>query len=265
MSIDSPVPPASAWDPGQHNRFAVERELPFWDLRSLLAPVPAPPVVDLGCGDGRLTAVLHSDLGAGSTVGIDNSDSMLAAAASRAGDGVSFLAGDIATWSGAGVSIVFSNAALQWVPDHPGVLARWSGSLAGGGQLAVQVPANSDHPSHAVLRELAVERLGSDAPADPVATNVLRPETYAQLLDALGFEQQHVRLQVYPHRLASAADVVQWMKGTSLTRLKRSMEPQDYDDLVDEYRRRLLLRLGDARPYLYTFKRILLWGRLPGR
>jgi trans-aconitate 2-methyltransferase len=178
---------------------------------------------------------------------------------------VTFLAGDISAWAGSGFDIVFSNAALQWVPDHPGVLERWRSSLAEGGQIAVQVPANADHRSHTVLRELAAERLGSTAPADPVATNVLRPEEYALLLDRLGFERQHVRLQVYPHRLASAADVAEWMKGTSLTRFKPSMEPEDYADLVGEYQRRLLLTLGDVRPYLYAFKRILLWGRLPGR
>jgi trans-aconitate 2-methyltransferase len=264
MSNTGPGPSRSPWDPEQCNRFASEREQPFWDLRSLLVPAAAPCVVDLGCGDGRLTAGLHRDLQAGSTIGIDNSDSMLAAAATRAGDGVTFAAGDIATWSGSGFDIVFSNAALQWVPNHPAVLERWRRALAEGGQLAVQVPSNADHPSHAVLRELAVERLGPEAPADPVATNVLAPEEYARLLDALGFERQHVRLQVYAHRLDSAADVVEWMKGTSLTRFRLSMDPPAYESLVDEYRRRVVAALPDSRPYLYAFKRILLWGRLPG-
>ena len=87
---------------------------------------------------------------------------------------------------------------------------------------------------------------------------------YAALLDGLGFTRQHVRLQVYPHRLASAAEVVEWMKGTSLTRFRRVLDPSDYESLVEEYRRRLVLALPAGRPYLYAFKRILLWGRLPG-
>lgn len=66
------------WDPSQYNRFAAEREQPFWDLASLLQPTDEPPnIVDLGCGDGRLTAVLHARLGARSTLGIDSSPSML--------------------------------------------------------------------------------------------------------------------------------------------------------------------------------------------
>jgi hypothetical protein len=36
----------------------------------------------------------------------------------------------------------------------------------------------------------------------------------------------------------------------------------DYGRFLDEYRRRLLAALGARSPYLYAFKRILLWGQL---
>ena len=261
---DAASTPTPQWDPEQYNRFAAEREQPFWDLRALLEPVASPRVADLGCGDGRLTAALHRDLGAASTMGLDLSPAMLAEAGRHAGEAVTFVSGDLAAWRGSGFDIVFSNAALQWVPDHAAALERWRGSLVAGGQLAVQVPANADHPSHGVLRELAAERLGPAAPADPVATNVLVPEAYATVLDGLGFTRQHVRLQVYLHRLASAAEVVEWMKGTSLTCFRRALEPPAYEAFVEEYRSRLARALPAGRPYLYAFKRILIWGRLPG-
>ena len=47
------------WSPDTYNRFAAEREQPFWDLFSLLERCAGGAVVDLGCGDGRLTASLH--------------------------------------------------------------------------------------------------------------------------------------------------------------------------------------------------------------
>src|SRR5262249_3405040 len=105
------------------------------------------------------------------------------------------------------------------------------------------------------------EWFGAGAPPDPVDANVRKPEEYAELLDALGFTRQHVRLQVYGHHLAHSSDVVEWVKGSSLTRFKRVLEPAEYDKFVDEYRRRLLEVIGDRAPYFYTFKRILLWGR----
>jgi trans-aconitate 2-methyltransferase len=253
--------PSSSWDPDQYNRFAAEREQPFWDLTALLEPVASAGLVDLGCGDGRLTGELAARLGAREAIGIDSSASMLAAAAANARDGVRFDAGDLGTWTGDGFDVVFSNAALQWVPNHAAVLARWRDALAPGGQLAVQMPANSDHPSHRVSTMLAEEWLGADAPPDPVAQHVLRPAAYATLLDDLGFERQHVRLQVYGHRLPSTADVVEWVKGTSLTRFKTVLADHEYDRFVAEYRRRLLAELGDRAPYFYPFKRILLWAR----
>src|SRR5262249_29834266 len=133
---------AGTWDPDQYDRFAAEREQPFWDLAALLAPVEAPRLADLGCGDGRLTVALHARLGCSETVGGDTSREMLARAADRAGGGVRFEEGDIGAWGSAPVDIVFANASLHWVPDHRAVLRRWLALLAPGGQLAVQVPTN---------------------------------------------------------------------------------------------------------------------------
>jgi trans-aconitate 2-methyltransferase len=257
---------ADAWTPSQYNRFAAQREQPFWDLAGLLEPVDRPTLVDLGCGDGRLTAALHTRLRSASTLGLDSSAAMLADAAAHAGDGVTFAEADIASVTPDPVDIVFANAALQWVPDHPAVLARWTAGLVPGGQLAVQVPANNDHPSHTVSVEVAAEStdlFAAPPPADPVAVNVLAPERYAEVLHDLGYDRQHVRLQVYPHVLDSTADVVEWVRGTSLTRFQRVLGPAEFEEFLRRYRSRLLAVLGDRSPYLYCFKRILFWGRLP--
>jgi len=249
------------WDPGQYNRFAAEREQPFHDLADLLEPVPSPAVADLGCGDGRLTVVLAERLGAASTVGVDSSPAMIGAAAARATDRARFEIGDIGDVDqDAAYDVVFANASLQWVPDHGRVLARWAHSLRPGGQLAVQVPANADHPAHRLAAEVASTFL-DHPPDDPVAVNVRAPEEYAVLLDDLGFARQHVRLQVYPHHLGSTADVVEWVKGTTLTRFKEPLGPDRWERFVDAYRLRLLDELGQHSPYLYPFKRILLWAR----
>jgi trans-aconitate 2-methyltransferase len=253
---------ADVWDPEQYNRFARERELPFWDLAALLRPGPGPRVADLGCGDGRLTAALHERLAAGETVGIDRSRRMIEAAESRKSDAISFELGDIGRWCQPGTfDIVVANASLHWVPDHPAVLRRWVSSLRPGGQLAVQVPANADHIAQLVAAEVAAEWLDGP-PTDPVADNVLPPEAYCQLLDELACVEQHVRLQVYAHRLASTADLVEWLKGTTLTRFQEVISAQDWDRFLEQYRARLLAVLGDRSPYLYPFKRILLWGQI---
>jgi trans-aconitate 2-methyltransferase len=240
------------WDPSQYRRFEAERDQPFHDLLSLVEPSPGGSVADLGCGDGRLTALAHRTLGAAATLGIDSSAAMLAAA--PAGDGLTFDLGDIGGWSAsASYDVVLSNAALQWVPDHAAVLGRWRAALRPGGQLAVQVPANSDHPSHTAVAEVTAE-LG-------LAVNVLRPEQYASILDDLGAVEQHVRLQVFVHHLGASADVVEWVKGTTLTRVKRATDDEGYGRFLAAYRARLLAGIGDRAPYTYLFKRILFRAR----
>jgi trans-aconitate 2-methyltransferase len=249
------------WDPDQYNRYAAQREQPFWDLAEMIRDVAQPTVVDLGCGDGRLTSALNEKLSATSTLGIDSSPSMIGAAGKFANEHVTFALGDLETWQEErAFDVVFANASLQWVPNHAEVLARWAKSLKPHGQLAVQVPANADHPSHVVAAEVAAQFL-KDPPPDAVARNVLAPEVYAKILDQLGFEQQHVRLQVYAHRLQSTNDVVEWVKGTSLTRFKEPLGDEDWLNFVEVYRERLLSKLGIESPHFYPFKRILMWAR----
>lgn len=248
-----------SWDPTQYRRFEAERDQPFHDLLTLVAAVPGGAVVDLGCGDGRLTALAHGSLGAASTVGVDSSPAMLAAAPSL--EGLSFEPGDIGAWAAPpAYDVLLSNAALHWVPDHRAVLGRWLAALRPGGQLAVQVPANFDHPSHAVVGEVA-DGLGLAVEPDPVAVNVLRPEEYAVVLDDLGADEQHVRLQVFVHHLPSSAEVVEWVKGTTLTRVKRATDAEGYERFLTAYRSRLLEVIGDRAPYTYPFKRILFRAR----
>jgi trans-aconitate 2-methyltransferase len=259
------------WKPAQYGKFGAERSRPFEDLLALVEPAPAgrpvERVVDLGCGTGALTARLHAHLGATMTVGIDSSAAMLEKAGPLETANLRFELGDIAGFGArAEFDVVFSNAVLHWVPDHPGLLRRLRDALRPGGQLAVQVPANGDHPSHALAFEIAHEapfrHALHDDPLGDQATPVLAPEAYATLLEELGFVDQHVRLQVYGHHLASTADVVEWTKGTTLTRYEGGLSPELYDQFLDRYRSRLLDVLGDQSPYFYTFKRVLFHARL---
>jgi trans-aconitate 2-methyltransferase len=257
------VPVAAAdWNPEQYARFQRERAQPFFDLLDLVQPRPGMRVVDLGCGPGELTRELHRHLDARETVGIDNSPAMLAQTAAFAGDGLRFVEGDSGAFAGEGeYDLVFSNAARQWVPDHETLLSRLTAALAPGGQLAVQAPTNHDHPSHTIAAEVARESPFREALSGHVRQPpVLSPEGYADLLHRLGYRQQHVRLQVYPHELESREAVIEWVRGTLLTDYQKRMPAALWPAFLERYRERLLPALADTRPYFYPFKRILFWG-----
>jgi trans-aconitate 2-methyltransferase len=255
--------PRDGWDPGQYERFLEERRAPFFDLLALVRPRPGMRVVDLGCGTGELTRILHDRLGAAETLGVDRSAAMLERSRDHAGADLRFAERDLReALAPESYDLVFSNAALHWIPDHPDLFGRITRALTPGGQLAVQMPANADHPSHTVAAELASEPPFRNAFGAEVAQpGVLDPVAYALLLERLGHRFQHVRMQVYLHRLESPADVVEWVKGTLLTAYQQRLSADLYDRFLAAYRARLLARLDDVRPYPYPFKRILLWAQ----
>lgn len=253
-----------SWNPDQYERFRNERARPFHDLLALVRPRPGMRVIDLGCGTGELTRLAHQQLGAHETLGIDASPEMLARSAEYAVDGLRFAQGDLRTAAVPGPwDLILSNAAIHWVEDHDALFARLREALAPEGQIAVQVPASFDHPSHAVAREVAAEEpfasaLRHDRP-DP---GTLAPERYGVLLYRLGFGDLHVRLQVYLHPLESRESVVEWMKGSLLTHYEARLPAHLFPAFLARYRERLAAALPDERPFLYPFKRILIWGAL---
>jgi trans-aconitate 2-methyltransferase len=252
----------SVWDPLQYRRFGDQRRQPFVDLLAMVERRADMRVVDLGCGTGELTRELHDHLGASTTRGVDNSPTMLAKSAAHADERVSFVAGDITDVAAApAYDLVFSNAALHWLPDHEQLVARLADALADDGQLAIQVPANHHHPSHVIADEVAAEpEFASALDGFVRGWSVLSARAYAELLHSLGFRRQSVRLQVYGHELGSVDDVVEWVKGTLLTAYQQRLDEPTYQRYLARYRQRLRAELGEARPFFYTYDRILMWG-----
>lgn len=259
------------WQPDQYARFAAERKLPFDDLVALCDPVGGGLVYDLGCGPGSLTVELAERLDAGRAVGIDSSDEMLdraqpLARRSNGGPAIEFRSGDLADFvPDVPADLIFANASLHWVDDHRSVLHRWRGGLAGGGQLAVQVPTNHDHIVYRLAAEIAAEHrhlFRSGCPPSLVAATVEQPETYAAILHELGCPSPFVSLRVYCHELASADAAVEWIRGSTLLRFQdAAIDQPSFDEYLREYRAALRATVGDHRPYLFTFKRILMWAR----
>jgi trans-aconitate 2-methyltransferase len=249
------------WNPTQYAKFLAEREQPFYDLLEMIQPGRHLRVVDLGCGTGRLTTMLHDRLRADETVGIDRSVRMLECA--RAGAGLRFEAGTIEGFVAAPeYDLLFSNAALQWVEHHDALIPRLAAAVKPGGQIAFQVPAPHDGPSHFVADELAHEEpfysaLGGWRRPQPV----LAPDAYARLLYRSGFPRPEVKLVVYPHVLDNRDAVVEWMTGTLLTEYERQLPPELFGVFLETYRARLIRQVEPTEPFFFPFNRILCWGR----
>lgn len=101
-------------------------------------------VLDIGCGDGKITAQIARTVSSGRVLGIDLSDSMIRFASSRhpstRNPNLSFRQMDAADIRlPERFDIAFSNATLHWVQDHVAVLRGVHGALNGGGKILFQM------------------------------------------------------------------------------------------------------------------------------
>ncbi len=226
-----------SWNVSQYERFRGERARPFPDLLARVGDRPVARAVDLGCGTGALTTLLVERWPAAQVVGVDSSEAMLAAARPRAIPGhLDFVAGDVSSWhADTPLDLIFSNAVLQWVPDHDALLARLARSLAPGGVLAVQMPANFEAPSHRILADVLADRhldhLRRQVPVRPLTW-------YAETLLALGLDVD-VWETTYVHVLRGEDPVLEWVKGTALTPILDRLDGDARTAFLADYGARL--------------------------
>ena len=259
---------STAWDPARYLRFAGERARPFAELVARLTAESPATVVDLGCGEGALTASLSQRWPGARVVGVDSSETMLAAAAAHAVPGrVEFTLGDVRDWQPPGpVDVLVSNAVLHWVPGHDELLARWAGRLAPGGELAVQVPGNFRAPTHTLLADLCrsdrwAPQLATEGPSTDA---VLDPAGYYDVLTAAGLAADAWET-TYLHVLTGPDPVLAWVRSTQLRPLLARLDEADGAEFTAAY----AAALREAYPErpdgttLLPFRRIFAVGSRP--
>jgi trans-aconitate 2-methyltransferase len=117
------------WDPEQYLKFADARRRPALDLLARLASRSFGRIVDLGCGAGNITRLLAERWPAAQITGIDSDPAMLAKAAGVEST-IAWQEAEMATWRAPlPPDLIFSNAALHWLDDHPRRLPELIGQL----------------------------------------------------------------------------------------------------------------------------------------
>ena len=126
-----------SWDADLYLKFAGERTQPTVDLISRISLADPSRIIDLGCGPGNNTAMLRQRWPSVEIIGLDNSREMINAASQTHADWT-WVQGDIATWTApVPFDVVFSNAALHWVPNHAELMPRLLRQVRPQGALAV--------------------------------------------------------------------------------------------------------------------------------
>ena len=118
------------WNADQYLKFRAQRTLPAVDLAEKIGLANPETILDIGCGPGNSTAVLRERYPHAKILGVDSSPVMIETARKTYPD-IDFQLCDVSARLDelpADFDVVFSNACIQWVPDHPhlipGLLAR---------------------------------------------------------------------------------------------------------------------------------------------
>ena len=256
------------WDPGQYHKFTDHRLRPALELLGRVPLAEAALVCDLGCGSGNVTRLIAGRFAGARVVGVELSSEMLARAAGTPSR-IEWMQADVADWAPEperAPDLIYSNAALHWIDDHPVLFPRLLGFLAPGGCLAVQMPLSFSMPSHVLMRKTLADggvngaRLGGEALAAAVARKwVLDADEYHDLL-APGAEAIDVWETEYLQRLEGEDPVYEWVKGTGLRPILNGLEGAERERFIEVYRERLRA-VYPRRPgghTLYPFRRLFM-------
>jgi len=248
------------WDTAQYLKFADHRLRPALDLLGRIAADAPGRVVDLGCGAGNVTAVLKARWPQAKIIGLDPSAEMLERARADHPD-LTFEVADAAAWTAAPpVDVLYSNAALHWLGDHPSLFPRLFDQVAPGGWLAVQMPRNFAAPSHTSVAAAAADgpwRATIEAMLSDPPTHV--PGVYVDLLSPMA-ETLDVWETEYIQILEGENPVAEWTKGTWLRPFLAALEDEQRSGFEAAYRARVRAAyppMPDGRT-AFLFRRLFL-------
>lgn len=226
------------WNPetyARNARFVAELGAPVVEL---LAPRPGERILDLGCGDGALTAklaALDCDV-----VGVDSSAAQIEAAR-RLGLDARVMSADDLRFD-AEFDAVFSNAVLHWIKNPDAVIAGVWRALRAPGRFVGEM---GGHGNVAKIKKALVDALASRGLDGEAASPWYYPtvEEYSERLARAGFRVRSIELIPRPTQLPG--DLAAWLEtfGESFTSL---LPPSERPAFIAEVQETLRPQLCDA-------------------
>lgn len=250
----------SDWKPNLYMEFGKERTQPSIDLVTRITSENPKRIIDIGCGPGNSTNVLKSRWRQAGIIGLDSSNAMINEAKSKYSD-VNWICADTSEdLTGLGkFDIVFSNAAIQWMPDQELLLSKLYGMLNDNGVLAVQVPCTKYMPIDIELKQLTLsEKWKSHFVSVSNTYSTYTADFYYNILCNLTHKIDLWETD-YFHIMNSHSDIVKWYSGSGL---RPYFDCLKNDSLISDFSNDYEICLGEVYPsqsdgkVLFPFTRI---------
>ena len=231
--IARPLPPPAnipvQWNAADYARHSASQSLWADDLLARCPLRGDEHILDVGCGDGKITARLAEMVAGGKVTGVDASAEMIAHARSqhtRANLDFQIMDARHLSLPAGTFDVVFSNASLHWVDDHRAFLRGAARVLRAGGRLAVSCGGRGN--AQAVF--LALRAVLRRATWREYFRRLERPyffyapDQYARWLPEAGFRAERVRLAEKDATHPGAAGLAAWLRTTWLPYTQRVPE-----------------------------------------
>jgi len=222
--------------------------------RVLLARVAAPgsQVLDLCCGQGRLTAML-CEAGAQVT-GLDFSPEMLALAA-KAAPSAKLRQGDAAAmpFEDSSFAAVLCNFGMMHLPDQPAALREIRRVLRPGGRFVMATWAAPEvSPAFGtVFGAIKAHADFSNAPVQPDLFAFARPEVAAEMMAVAGLRMTHHDIVTPAWRLSAPEELFEIFLTATVgaAMLIKSQMPATVDAIRQDITRRVAETFADGAGY----------------
>ncbi len=219
------------WDPEDYHRSSAAQQRMAMELLSDVRLRCDERILDIGCGDGKITAHIASLVPQGSVLGIDRSEDMIR----FAGDtyplaehpNLTFQVGDASHLDfSEEFDVIFSNSALHWILDQGPVLAGMKRSLKSGGKIFIQMGGrgNAGRTWEALSVLMVQERWNRYFNDFSFPYGFYGPDEYREWLVEAGFEPRRVELVARDMALEGREGLAAWIRTTWLPFTQRIPE-----------------------------------------
>ena len=233
------------WDPEVYEKSSSTQKKWAEEVISKIQITGNERILDIGCGDGKITAYIASLVPAGSVVGIDNSAEMISFAQSKFSQArwpnLSFQYGDASDLRYQNeFDLVVSFACLHWLLDHRPVLEGIRRSLKSDGRLFIQFGGrgNADEVLKVVDQKISEDRWARYFKDFTFPYGFFGPEIYEDWLEQVGLRA--VRVELIPKDMVQpgTGGLASWVESTWLPYIERVPDGLQHDfiyDIVEGY------------------------------